>query len=254
MKPGRGQFDVWAPRADRLRLSLAGETVEMSRGADGWWSPTEPVPDTSGADLDYGYLIDDDDTPRPDPRSRRQHDGVHERSRTYDASSYTWNDATWTGRQLAGSVIYELHIGTFTPEGTFDAALGRLGHLREIGVDLVEVMPVNAFNGVNNWGYDGVGWFAGSAAARRATSGSATGATPPGSASSRTSSTTTSARPETTSPCSVPTSSRGPTPGATSSTSTVRGRRRCAATSSTTCGCGSRTTTSTAFGSPPCTP
>jgi maltooligosyltrehalose trehalohydrolase len=170
---GRGPFDVWAPLPSRLRLSVqdapspdstgravGGETVEMARGADGWWTPAGPVPDLAGQDVDYGYLIDDDGTPRPDPRSRRQPAGVHERSRTYDPASYVWNDATWTGRQLAGSVIYELHVGTFTPEGTFDAALERLGHLRDIGVDLVEVMPVNAFNGTHNWGYDGVGWFA----------------------------------------------------------------------------------------------
>ena len=154
----RGPFDVWAPLPERLRLSVAGETVDMTRGDDGWWTPAEPVP--AGADVDYGYLVGDDETPRPDPRSRRQPAGVHGLSRTYDPTTYVWNDHTWTGRQLAGSVIYELHIGTFTPEGTFDAALEKLGHLREIGVDLVELMPVNAFNGTHNWGYDGVGWFA----------------------------------------------------------------------------------------------
>ena len=96
----------------------------------------------------------------PDPRSRRQPAGVHERSRTFDPAAYAWHDAAWTGRQLGGAMIYELHVGTFTPEGTFDAALGRLDHLRSIGVDLVEVMPVNAFNGTHNWGYDGVLWHA----------------------------------------------------------------------------------------------
>ena len=136
----------------------AGETVEMTRGDDGWWTPTEPVPATDAA-VDYGYLIDDDPDPRPDPRSRRQPDGVHGLSRR-DATTYDWDDDAWTGRQLAGSVIYELHIGTFTPEGTLDSAIERLDHLLDIGVDLVEVMPVNAFNGTHNWGYDGVGWFA----------------------------------------------------------------------------------------------
>jgi maltooligosyltrehalose trehalohydrolase len=160
MPPRRGPFDVWAPLPGRLRLSVAGETVEMVKGADDWWVPAEPVPDTSRQEVDYGYLIDDSDTPRPDPRSRRQPAGVHQRSRTHNPSHHAWSDAAWTGRQLAGSVIYELHVGTFTPEGTFDAALGKLGHLREIGVDLVELMPVNAFNGTHNWGYDGVGWFA----------------------------------------------------------------------------------------------
>lgn len=156
----RGPFDVWAPRPSRVRLSLAGTTVEMARAADDWWTPTEPLPDVSGGGVDYGYLLDDDPEPRPDPRSRRQPAGVHDLSRTVDPAAYPWHDQTWTGRQLAGSVIYELHIGSFTPQGTFDAALERLDHLRELGVDLVELMPVNAFNGTHNWGYDGVDWFA----------------------------------------------------------------------------------------------
>jgi maltooligosyltrehalose trehalohydrolase len=156
----RGAFDVWAPIPRRLRLSVGDATVEMRRTDGGWWVPDTAVADPAEGDLDYGYLIDDSDTPRPDPRSRRQPAGVHQRSRTYDASAFTWTDQSWTGRQLAGSVVYELHIGTFMPEGTLDAAIGRLDHLRSIGVDLVEVMPVNAFNGVWNWGYDGVDWFA----------------------------------------------------------------------------------------------
>ncbi len=155
----RSPYDVWAPRAQRLRLSVGDAIVEMTRGADDWWSPAGPVPHIS-EEVDYGYLIDDSDTPRPDPRSRRQPAGVHQRSRTYDPSSFAWTDERWSGRQLAGAVVYELHVGTFTPEGTLDAALGRLDHLRSIGVDLVELMPVNAVNGVHNWGYDGVLWHA----------------------------------------------------------------------------------------------
>ncbi len=151
------RFDIWAPRPSRVRLSVADEVVDMTQGEGGWWTPAGPVPE---GEVDYGYLLDDDQTPRPDPRSLRQPAGVHERSRTYDPSTFAWTDQAWTGRPLAGSVIYELHIGTFTPEGTFDAALGKLDHLRSIGVDLVEVMPVNAFNGTHNWGYDGVLWSA----------------------------------------------------------------------------------------------
>ncbi|HEU4810999.1 MAG TPA: malto-oligosyltrehalose trehalohydrolase [Nocardioides sp.] len=153
----RGRFDVWAPRPERVRLSVGDATVDMARGSDDWWTPVGPVPE---GEVDYGYLIDDSDAPLPDPRSRRQPAGVHQRSRTFDASAFSWTDAGWTGRQLAGSMIYELHIGTFTPEGTFDAALGKLDHLRSIGVDFVEVMPVNAVNGTHNWGYDGVLWSA----------------------------------------------------------------------------------------------
>ncbi len=136
---------------------MGDEVVGMSRGDDGWWTPVDPVPD---GEVDYGYLLDDDETPRPDPRSRRQPAGVHERSRTFDASTFQWTDQAWTGRQLAGAVVYELHVGTFTPEGTLDAAIGRLDHLLDIGVGLVELLPVNSFNGERNWGYDGVAWFA----------------------------------------------------------------------------------------------
>ena len=157
--PTRGRFDVWAPRPTSVRLSVGDEVVPMHRGDDDWWAPDGPVPVPDG-EVDYGYLLDDSSAPVPDPRSRRQPHGVHERSRTFDPTAYAWTDESWTGRQLAGAVIYELHIGTFTPEGTFDAALDRLDHLRSIGVDFVEVMPVNAVNGTHNWGYDGVLWSA----------------------------------------------------------------------------------------------
>ncbi|WP_435771563.1 malto-oligosyltrehalose trehalohydrolase [Nocardioides sp. SYSU DS0651] len=163
----RGPFDVWAPLPQRVRLALAGDdggparTVEMAPGTDGWWSPAEPLPETAGwPGTRYGYLLDQGGDVRPDPRSRRQARSVHEWSRVYDPSAFAWTDQAWTGRQLAGSVIYELHIGTFTPEGTLDAAIERLDHLVGLGVDLIEVMPVNAFNGEHGWGYDGVLWFA----------------------------------------------------------------------------------------------
>jgi maltooligosyltrehalose trehalohydrolase len=159
-------FAVWAPEAERVRLRLhsAGRSagdgdreLALHTEAGGWWRVQVPnaIPGT-----DYAYLLDDDDTPLPDPRSRWQPYGVHGASRLYDQSRYDWKDASWTGRQLAGSVIYELHIGTFTPQGTFDAAIERLDHLVQLGVDLVEILPVNAYNGDHNWGYDGVGWYA----------------------------------------------------------------------------------------------
>ena len=159
----RGPYDVWAPRPERVRLVVDGDgggVVEMERGKDGWWTPAGALPARASADtVDYGYLLDDDPDPRPDPRSRRQPDGVHGLSRR-DLTTYEWQDSAWTGRQLAGSVIYELHVGTFTPIGDLDSAVDRLDHLVDLGVDLVELMPVNAFNGTHNWGYDGVGWFA----------------------------------------------------------------------------------------------
>ncbi|MET1044889.1 MAG: malto-oligosyltrehalose trehalohydrolase [Microbacteriaceae bacterium] len=161
----RAPFAVWAPTPTTVRLRLEGETLPMVRAGDDWWTPE---PDALHAALaragahpvDYGYLLDDDPTVLPDPRSRRQPSGVHERSRSFDPGEFAWSDAGWTGRQLAGAVIYELHIGTFTPEGTLDAAATRLDHLTSIGVDFVELLPVNAFNGTHNWGYDGVLWYA----------------------------------------------------------------------------------------------
>jgi maltooligosyltrehalose trehalohydrolase len=149
-------FSVWAPLPERVRLQVDGEVHDMQRDDAGWWRTSVPA----SAEADYGYLLDDTGTPRPDPRSRRQPEGVHGLSRRFDPAAYGWGDGAWTGRPLAGGVVYELHIGTFTPEGTFDAAIGRLEHLVDLGVDFVELLPVNAFNGTHNWGYDGVAWYA----------------------------------------------------------------------------------------------
>ena len=85
---------------------------------------------------------------------------MHALSRTFDPAATAGTDAGWRGQELAGAVIYELHLGTFTPEGTLDAAAGKLDYLADLGVDFVELLPVNGFNGTHNWGYDGVQWFA----------------------------------------------------------------------------------------------
>ena len=146
-------FEVWAPNANRVELLLDGERLPMLV-KDGWWSAAIDW----RSDADYGYLLDGDETPVPDPRSLRQPSGVHGLSRTFDPSEYIWQ-ADWHGRELAGGVIYELHIGTFTPEGTLDSAIERLDYLVELGIDFVEVLPVNGFNGTHNWGYDGVLWY-----------------------------------------------------------------------------------------------
>ncbi|GAA5059084.1 malto-oligosyltrehalose trehalohydrolase [Nocardia callitridis] len=131
----------------------------MRRSTDGWWRVE--LPDIGANDeVRYGYLLDDDPTVLPDPRSPRQPDGVHARSARYTVDATRWTDERWTGRPLAGAVFYELHIGTFTPEGSFDAAIERLDHLVDLGVTVVELMPVNAFDGTHNWGYDGVLWYA----------------------------------------------------------------------------------------------
>ncbi|MEZ3161271.1 malto-oligosyltrehalose trehalohydrolase [Microbacterium sp. BWT-B31] len=152
-------IDVWAPRAGRVRLRRPGlPDVDLARDAHraGWW-----VADVALDHGDeYGFVLGEDDTLRPDPRSRWQPRGVHEASAFFDLSRFAWSDRGWAGRGLEGGLVYELHVGTFTPEGTLDAAIGRLEHLVELGVTHVELLPVNAFNGVWNWGYDGVLWFA----------------------------------------------------------------------------------------------
>lgn len=148
---------VWAPRAGTVSLRAAGvgDDAPMERGLDGWWrSSIELAPGE-----EYGFVLDGGSV-RPDPRSLRQPRGVHDLSAVVDLDAHAWADAAWTGRQLAGGVIYEMHVGTFTPEGTLDAASRRLDHLVELGIDFVELLPVNAFNGVHNWGYDGVLWYA----------------------------------------------------------------------------------------------
>ncbi|WP_169582330.1 MULTISPECIES: malto-oligosyltrehalose trehalohydrolase [Microbacterium] len=148
---------VWAPRAKRvaLRAPELGADVDMRSGDGGWWHAEVELEDGD----EYGFVLDGGDV-RPDPRSRRQPRGVHDLSAVVDLGTHEWKDTAWHGRQLAGGVVYELHIGTFTPEGTLDAAAARLGHLVDLGIDFVELLPVNAFNGVHNWGYDGVLWYA----------------------------------------------------------------------------------------------
>ncbi len=150
-------IELWAPKARRVRMRSGADLTrerELTAGVDGWWRA--PLDLTDGER--YGFVLDDGEL-RPDPRSRRQPEGVHAASAWVDTDAFAWTDAGWTGRQLAGGLIYELHLGTFTPEGTLDAAIERLPHLVELGVSHIEVLPVNGFNGVWNWGYDGVAWY-----------------------------------------------------------------------------------------------
>jgi maltooligosyltrehalose trehalohydrolase len=150
---------VWAPAHDRVRVRIDGVEHRMEPWEPGearsgwWWHDVDLAPGT-----DYAFLLGDDDTPLPDPRSAWQPQGVHEASRTYDHDAFAWSDDDWQGRELRGSLVYEMHVGTFTPGRTFDAAVERLDHLVDLGVDLVEVLPVNSFDGPHGWGYDGVLW------------------------------------------------------------------------------------------------
>jgi maltooligosyltrehalose trehalohydrolase len=151
MRPGR----VWAPNAARVDLHLAGGPVPMTRTDGDWWTIGEPLPHGT----DYAFALDGGE-PRPDPRSPWQPNGVHAPSRTFDTTLHQWSDGGWTGRDVRGAVIYELHVGTFTEEGTLDGAAGRLDHLVDLGIDVVELMPVAAFPGVHGWGYDGAALYA----------------------------------------------------------------------------------------------
>ena len=162
---------VWAPQAQQVAVvwsvvttETAGEPPDdvtlspMEAEPGGWWSWTPPGRE-GGQQVDYAFGIDGGE-PRPDPRSPWQPRGVHGPSRTFDPAAYRWGDADWRGtrdgRGASGGVVYELHVGTFTPEGTFDAAVAHLDHLVALGIDLVEIMPVAAFDGPWGWGYDGV--------------------------------------------------------------------------------------------------
>lgn len=146
-------FEVWAPNAeDRVTLWLEGaeHPMERSQGREGWWEAEAAAEEGAR----YGFCLDGGPV-LPDPRSRRQPDGPDGPSAVVDQSSYTWN-GTWPGRGLDGAVLYELHIGTYTREGTLDSAAAKLGELAELGITQVELMPLCSFPGVHGWGYDGV--------------------------------------------------------------------------------------------------
>ena len=160
--------EVWAPFPDRVDIDWApaGDTgtprrAEMTAVGDGWWR--WEAPREVGA-VDYAFVLDGEEPALPDPRSAWLPDTVHGPSRTVDTSAFAWTDDGWRGPQdgagSLGGVFYELHVGTFTPEGTFDAALEHLDHLVDLGVDVVEVMPVAAYPTDRGWGYDGVGLYA----------------------------------------------------------------------------------------------
>ncbi|NLU65847.1 malto-oligosyltrehalose trehalohydrolase [Streptomyces sp. HNM0574] len=146
------RFEVWAPQARRVVLHAGGHerVLERDPARDGWWAGQAPA----GPGTRYGFALDGGPV-LPDPRSRRQPDGPDGLSAVVDHGAHGWRNA-WRGRPLPGAVLYELHIGTFTREGTFDAAAARLPHLARLGVTHVELLPVCPFPGTHGWGYDGV--------------------------------------------------------------------------------------------------
>jgi maltooligosyltrehalose trehalohydrolase len=151
----RCEFRVWAPllRQVALRIILPKKRdLSLDRDDLGYWQTTaNDVPPGSR----YGYLLEGT-TQRSDPASQFQPEGIHGPSEVVDHASFPWTDAGWEGVPLEDLVIYELHVGTFTPEGTFEAVIPRLAELRDLGVTAIELMPVAQFPGDRNWGYDGV--------------------------------------------------------------------------------------------------
>ncbi len=147
---------VWAPRATNVELVLEGERRGMLRGLGGWWRGAW---DDLQHGVDYRFALDGG-APLPDPRADQLPAGVHGPARVVDHAAFAWQNDAWVVPDLRDAVIYELHIGTFSPAGTFDGAIDRLDHLVELGVTHVEVMPINSFPGARGWGYDGVGLFA----------------------------------------------------------------------------------------------
>jgi maltooligosyltrehalose trehalohydrolase len=151
------RFRVWGPRATRVSVVVDGERYAMEQEPRGWWVAAV---EKAHAGSRYGFLLDDDTTPVPDPRSARQPDGVHGLSELVDHAAFAWNDGGWHPPTLGSGVIYELHVGTFTREGTLDAAIERLDYLRELGITHLSLMPLAAAEGDRGWGYDGVALYA----------------------------------------------------------------------------------------------
>jgi maltooligosyltrehalose trehalohydrolase len=153
-------FRVWATVPEKVELWLNGKIFPMKREEKGWW--LVEIPEAKAGD-DYGFILDDAGPgagPYPDPRSPCQPQGVHKPSRVTDDNAFKWTDNNFQSSPLSSAIIYELHIGTFTPAGTFLAAIEKLDHLVSLGVTHVELMPVVEFSGNRGWGYDGVDLFA----------------------------------------------------------------------------------------------
>lgn len=152
------EFTLWAPKVEKVSVKVGDLVYPMSGPDDrGSWQATVNEADNGS---DYAFLLDDDPTPYPDPRSPWQPGGVQGPSRLYDHNAFSWTDAEWHPPPLASGIIYELHVGTFTPGGTLESAIERLEYLAGLGVTHVELMPVAEFPGDHGWGYDGVDLFA----------------------------------------------------------------------------------------------
>jgi maltooligosyltrehalose trehalohydrolase len=154
-KAGGVEFTVWAPLKKKVALHVVhprDEVVPMRKGEEGYF---HVVVDDLPAGARY-FFRPDGDTDYPDPASHYQPEGVHGPSQVVDHEAFPWSDSDWKGVPLEDMILYELHVGTFTPEGTFDAIIPRLADLKAVGINALELMPVAQFPGSRNWGYDGV--------------------------------------------------------------------------------------------------
>lgn len=151
---GHCSFRVWAPSAQGMELLLKDRPTgfPMEKDSQEYWSIE--MKDISPGTR-YKFRIEGQ-LERPDPASRYQPDGVHSWSAVVDHRTYQWEESSWEGLNLEDLIIYELHVGTFTPQGSFEAVLSKLDHLLKLGINAIEIMPVSAFPGIRNWGYDGV--------------------------------------------------------------------------------------------------
>lgn len=149
-------FRVWAPIAKQVEVKIGSDLFGMTAGEGGWWCAELPLDE---AGIDYAFVIDGGE-PLPDPRSPWQPNGIHGPSRTVDHAAFRWTDQHWRAPALSSAIFYELHVGTFTRQGTFIAAIDKLDYLADLGVTHIELMPIAEFSGHRGWGYDGVDLYA----------------------------------------------------------------------------------------------
>jgi maltooligosyltrehalose trehalohydrolase len=150
-------FEVWAPRASTMEVKIGNKKFPMEKKSRHYWSAAI---EEAGPGTDYGFVIDGLEPALPDPRTQWQPHGVHAESRLVGHSAFAWSDQDWQAPPLSSALIYELHLGTFTPEGTLKAAESHLDYLKALGVTHVELMPIANFPGKRGWGYDGVDLYA----------------------------------------------------------------------------------------------
>lgn len=157
LKNERTEFTTWSPEADSIEVIFKEdiEPLSLHKSSRGYW---EGVSEKAKPGTLYKFRINNKDE-FPDPASRSQPKGVHSWSEVV-SDQFSWSDQDWKGLDLERMIIYELHVGTFTPEGTFEAIIDKLDHLEDLGVNTIEIMPISQFPGGRNWGYDGVYPFA----------------------------------------------------------------------------------------------